>query len=203
MVADRLESRKNRIGKILDVGIGTGHPMKQIIDRIPKETRVVGIDIDRNYLKYQSSNHLFRYATKTFAKHSNVEIRYQNFYELEQLNETYDIIIFSSSFMIMPDRIRALEIAKACLKPNGSIFFLLTLQNEKSNFTLLLEKVKPYLKYLTTIDFGTITYERDFEIMINQSGLDIKYKQQVGKKSIFLWLFRMFVVESQLRTREE
>ena len=84
--------------------------------------------------------------------------------------------MFSSSFMIMPDRLKALEIAKSCLKQDGSIFFLLTLENEKSNKTLLLEKVKPYLKYLTTIEFGTITYEHDFETMINDSGLDIKFK---------------------------
>lgn len=167
-MADRLEDRKYKISRILDVGIGTGHPMKQILHRIPKETRITGIDIDRNYLMY---------ATKTFAKHSNVEIRYQNFYELEECNETYDVIIFSSSFMIMPNRPKALEIAKNCLKPNGSIFFLLTLENEKSYFTLFIEKIKPYLKYFTTIDFGQITYERDFELMLVDNGLDIKYKQ--------------------------
>lgn len=99
----------------------------------------------------------------------------------------------------MPDRVKALEIAKDCLKPGGSIFFLLTLENEKSNKTLFLEKVKPYLKYLTTVEFGTITYERDFELMLTTNGLDIDHKQQVGKKSIFLWLFRMFVVETRIR----
>ena len=65
--------------------------------------------------------------------------------------------------MIMPDRIKALDIAKDRLKENGSIFFLLTLEQEKSKFTQLIEKTKPYLKYLTTIEFGTITYEKDFE----------------------------------------
>ena len=28
MVADRLEKRKHKLERILDVGIGTGHPMK-------------------------------------------------------------------------------------------------------------------------------------------------------------------------------
>ncbi len=51
MVADRMELKKSKINSILDVGIGTGHPMKQIINRIPKDTKVVGIDIDKNYLR--------------------------------------------------------------------------------------------------------------------------------------------------------
>jgi ubiquinone/menaquinone biosynthesis C-methylase UbiE len=52
MVADRLDKRKNKLESILDVGIGTGHPMKQIYHRIPKDTKIVGIDIDRNYLRF-------------------------------------------------------------------------------------------------------------------------------------------------------
>ena len=50
MVADRLEKKKD-VKAILDIGIGTGHPMMQIMHRIPETTRVVGIDIDKNYLK--------------------------------------------------------------------------------------------------------------------------------------------------------
>jgi ubiquinone/menaquinone biosynthesis C-methylase UbiE len=50
MVADRLDKKAN-VKSLLDIGIGTGHPMMQIMHRIPKTTRVLGIDIDRNYLK--------------------------------------------------------------------------------------------------------------------------------------------------------
>lgn len=130
--------------------------------------------------------------------HDNVSIREQNFYELEQLGEKYDVIIFSSSFMIMPDRIKALDVAKACLNPHGSIFFLLTLESQKSNKTDIIEHIKPYLKYITTIEFGSITYEDDFRKMLNDNQLKITYSQQVATKSLFLWLFRMFVIEAQV-----
>jgi len=47
---------------------------------------------------------------------------------MDKSEEMFDVIIFSSSFMIMPDRVKALEIAKKRLTPKGSIFFLLTLE---------------------------------------------------------------------------
>jgi len=39
--------------------------------------------------------------------------------------------------------------------------------------------VKPYLKYLTTIDFGQIIYEVEFTKMINDSGLKITSKEKI------------------------
>lgn len=73
--------------------------------------------------------------------------------------------------MIMPDRIRALRIAKQRLSKGGSIFFLLTLEPYKNYKTVIIEKIKPYLKYITTIEFGSITYEKDFELMLREEGL--------------------------------
>ncbi len=46
---DRLESKKN-LENILDVGVGTGHPLYSIIDRIPSKTNVLGIDYDASYI---------------------------------------------------------------------------------------------------------------------------------------------------------
>ena len=40
----------------------------------------------------------------------------------------FDVIIFSSSFMILPDRLLALKIAKSKLNKGGSIFFLITME---------------------------------------------------------------------------
>jgi len=37
--------------------------------------------------------------------------------------------------------------------------------------------VKPILKMLTTIEFGTITYERSFEKMLSENQLKIAYKE--------------------------
>ena len=50
-----------------------------------------------------------------------------NFYLMDKSQEKYDIILFSSSFMLLPDREKALEIAKSLLNKDGRIYFLLTL----------------------------------------------------------------------------
>ena len=56
--------------------------------------------------------------------------------------------------MIMPDPIKALEIAKSRLAPNGSIYFLQTLYEKRGCMQDIIGKIKPYLSYLTTIEFG-------------------------------------------------
>ena len=94
-----------------------------------------------------------------------------NYYDLDQTfsDHEFDTIIFGSSFMIMPDQIKALELAKSnCfidlehLSNKGKIYFLLTLYDEKSAFNKFMEKIKPLLKYITTVDFGKVTYKKEF-----------------------------------------
>ena len=59
----------------------------------------------------------------------------------------------------MPDQAKAMEIAKKQLNRDGKIYFLLTLYDSKNMFNSFMEKIKPYLKYLTTVDFGKVTYK--------------------------------------------
>lgn len=49
------------------------------------------------------------------------------------------------------------------LTPGGKIYFLLTLYDGKNAINSFMEVVKPYLKYLTTVDFGKVTYKTQFE----------------------------------------
>jgi len=60
--------------------------------------------------------------------------------------------------MLMPDRLLALKIAKERLNEGGNIYFLLTLMSKRTKFSEIMGSVKPYLKYLTTVDFGQITF---------------------------------------------
>jgi len=80
--------------------------------------------------------------------------------------------------MIMPDQIKALEIAKrknisylGRLNKNGKIYFLLTLFQEKTLYVKMLEYIKPALKYLTTIDFGKVIFQKEFENILTSNGL--------------------------------
>ena len=183
-----IQKNGDSIKKILDIGTGTGYALESIIDYLPK-TNVVGIDIDQNYVKA---------AKKRFANRANVQIRGQNFYELENSKERYDLIIFSSSFMLMPYREKALEVAKSLLNKNGKIVFLMTLYENKKKFKFV-EKIKPYLKYYTTIDFGNITYETNFVNLLQDSSLKILKKERIFYKLNPLFkIFRIFYVETEV-----
>lgn len=115
---------------------------------------MLGIDIDKNYIPA---------CQKLFKDCPNVEIRELNFYDLPtKVNHKFDAIIFGSSFMLMPNQEKALEIAKNRLNPGGRLYFLLTVYSRKSLLTKVLDMAKPYLKYLTTVDFGRMTYHEEF-----------------------------------------
>ena len=60
----------------------------------------------------------------------------------------------------MPNPVEALRIAAAFVKDNGKIYVTQTFQRANTPF---LGTVKPLLKYITTIDFGELHYEKDLE----------------------------------------
>ena len=84
-----------------------------------------------------------------------------NFYDIgANLKSKFNFILFSFSFMLMPDQIKAINVAKQSLEKNGRIAFIMTI-NQKEN--MLLMKIKPLIYRLTSIDFGNVTYQRQFE----------------------------------------
>ena len=108
---------------MLDIGTATGHPLYSIIDTF-KNAEVVGIDIDKNYVPA---------CQKLFKNHENVTIKLLNFYDLsiEYPNTQFDTIIFGSSFMLMPDQSKAIEIAKSI-----NIFYFRTLNKKRKDLLL-------------------------------------------------------------------
>jgi len=90
------------IKTVLDVGTGNGHALESIIDHIPSSVKILGIDIHKDYVLS---------ATKRLKNRNNVEIKEKNFYSFENSKERFDLIIFSSSFMLMPFREKAIEVA--------------------------------------------------------------------------------------------
>jgi len=90
---------------VLDIGTATGGPLKTIVD-VFDHARVLGIDYNPLYIPA---------CQKLFKDYENVEIKFMNFYDLEKEEpETmFDIIIFGSSFMILPDQTKAIEVAQS------------------------------------------------------------------------------------------
>lgn len=95
--------------------------------------------------------------------------------------------------MIMPDNVKALKHASSLLKPNGRIFITQTIQTQRSK---TVEVVKPLLKYLTTIDFGNVTYENELMQTFNEAGLTVLDNRAIADSSMdSLRSYRLFVLE--------
>ncbi|MGC9324974.1 MAG: hypothetical protein ACP5G0_09550 [Desulfomonilia bacterium] len=60
------------------------------------------------------------------------------------------------------------------------------------NRFLLIELIKPKLKYLTTIDFGRVTYEHDFLHLLQSKGISI-VEDRLIKKEWFKGEYRLYI----------
>jgi ubiquinone/menaquinone biosynthesis C-methylase UbiE len=168
---------------VLDVGIGNGMMMKNYHDVIKsKRLKITGVDIDQTYLKYCSG------LIQDYQLGDYIEI-HQNFIEyFEPAEKVYfDFILFSMSFMLLNDQRLVLERIKDWLKPDGEIIFFQTIYKEKFP---VMEIVKPRLKYVTTIEFGTVTYEKAFYALLNKHDLSI-IEDRLVKKAWFKGEYRM------------
>jgi ubiquinone/menaquinone biosynthesis C-methylase UbiE len=125
----------------------------------------VGVDINHGYVEACKLN---------FTDYDRVQIYEKSFYDVKDINsEPYDIIFFSFSFMLMPDKKKALQLAKTLIKDDGRIVFMLTLNKTRN---ALFERLKPLIRRLTTIDFGEVVYENDFTELIENAGLTVVKK---------------------------
>lgn len=148
---------------LLDVGIGTGGALAKNAEMIRgKELHVVGVDIDEDYVK-RSQAHMRKAGVEDL-----VDVRLESIYEHH--GGPYDATYFSASFMLMPDPPAVLRHVATLLKPNGRVYFTQTFQDRKSK---VLERAKPLLGRVTTIEFGRVTYEDDFLRTVQDGGLDL------------------------------
>src|SRR5690606_11428696 len=97
-----------------------------------------------------------------------VDVRLESIYD--HRGGPYDAVYFSASFMLIPDPAGCLRHVVDLLEPDGRVFFTQTFQERPSK---LIEKAKPLLKTVTTIEFGQVTYEDDFLHTIEEGGLEL------------------------------
>ncbi len=149
--------------RLLDVGIGTAGALIGNADLVrAKNITVVGVDIDADYINR---------AEQYIEEHElddRVKVLHQSIYDHH--DGPYDAIYFAASFMLMPDPAAILQHCYGILAPGGRIYFTQTFQESKSKMA---EAVKPMLKKVTTIDFGSVTYEEDFVSLVAGAGLQI------------------------------
>jgi ubiquinone/menaquinone biosynthesis C-methylase UbiE len=161
--------------RILDVGIGNGNMILRCHNMIKsKGLKITGIDINSSYLKH-CSNMISQWQLDDYIEiiHQSVE----RFSPKE--NHYYDFILFSMSFMLFKDQRFVLDRIRPWLKPTGKVLFFQTMFRNKS---VLIDLIKPRLKYLTTVDFGKVIYNSDFTDLMKEKHMLIKEDRLIKKE---------------------
>jgi 2-polyprenyl-3-methyl-5-hydroxy-6-metoxy-1,4-benzoquinol methylase len=144
-------SRVPRGARVLDVGIGTGAALIANADlMLEKGLVVTGVDYDADYV------HSCAAAVHQAKLDAAVAVHNVSVYDFR--GGPYDAVYFSGSLMLMPDATAALRHCASLLAPGGKIYSTQTFEETRN---VPLELLKPWLKWLTTIDFGRVTYEHE------------------------------------------
>ena len=156
--------------RMLDVGVGTGSSLLSQIDLIKSRgVTVQGIDINKKYLR----------ACQAKIEQMNIahliNVREQSIYDL-RADDTFDVVYFSASFMLLPDQREALRVVKCCLNDGGRICFTQTFEKKRTRF---MEIVKPLLYMVTTVHFGVVTYQDAFLQMLTEEGLKVVLNEKL------------------------
>ncbi|OQS07400.1 hypothetical protein THRCLA_00593 [Thraustotheca clavata] len=153
---------------MLDVGIGTG---KALLNNrsllVSKEISVDGVDYDKDYVVDCKAN------VVQSKMNEQIQVFHASIYDYDTTTK-YDAVYFSASLMIMPDPVQAIKHTLSFLRPNGHVFVTLTVQTKVSWF---IKMFKPLLKFFTTIDFGSVTYESDLLLTFQRAGLKILHER--------------------------
>jgi len=170
---------------ILDVGIGNGLMLKTYHPVIKKKgLNIIGLDINKSYLNHCDS------LIHAFGLENNIQICQQPVEKYEPPAEVpFDFILFSMSFMLLQDQRLVLDRVKKWLRPDGKLIFFQTVF--KNRFRTM-EYIKPRLKYFTTIDFGSVTYEGDFFDLLAEQRITT-LEDRLIKRTWFRGEYRMII----------
>ena len=164
-------NKLNNNSKVLDFGCGNGicYNNIKVIENIKnKNLKVIGIDIDKIYINECNNritnNHLQDY----------IETKLINIfdYKLDDNEEKFDYAIFSESAPVIPSELLfdfVNYINNNLIKENGQIIFINNLSQENNK----MKNIKPYIKYISLIDFGILLTENDFIKMGNKLNKNI------------------------------
>ncbi|CCW62281.1 unnamed protein product [Phytomonas sp. EM1] len=162
---------------MLDVGIGTA---ASLIDNrhilISKQMNVVGVDYDLDYVSRAQVN---------IARSDNmqylVRVVHASVHDFNKdLSEKFDVIYFSGSFMAIRNQAEALRHCTRMLRipipkdrDTCNIFFTQTFERRTLVGNYITPYIKRFLSFMTTIDFGIVTYEDEFREVLERADVEI------------------------------
>ena len=83
--------------------------------------------------------------------------------------------------MIIPNKAKMLQrLCKECLATGGTVYFTQTFENE-GFVGRVVKFVKPWLRYLTSIDFGDVTFWPEFEETLRMAEVKVCRKETMYK----------------------
>ena len=157
--------------KILDFGCGNGicYKNNNVIDTIKsKNLQIIGIDIDEVYIK-QCNKRIINSELE-----DRVTIKLMNIfdYEIKDNEDKFDYVIFSESAPLLSNEL-LVNIIKYIdinlIKKDGKIIFINNLTDSKSPVKIF----KPYLKYISLIDFGRLLSFDEFNYIAKDMNKNI------------------------------
>lgn len=155
--------------KLLDVGIGTATALVRNADVVrSKQLEIVGVDYEASYIRRAAA----MIAGVPLDDRIKVHCRsiYDDLTDLLPTGQLFDAAYFSGSLTLMPDPPGALRAASRLVVPGGPLYITQTFQNVRSP---VMERVKPLLRVLTTVDFGVVTYHSQVAEIVAAAGLTI------------------------------
>ena len=106
--------------------------------------------------------------------------------------EPFDTVYFSGSISLMPDPAEALRVCAKLLRPkSGRIVITQTFQN-RSMFCF--HRIKPLLKYITTIDFGQLVFHHEIQKVIEQADMNIVEDNPIRDSIDNMWQTARMIV---------
>lgn len=164
--------------RVLDIGIGTGTALlhgQNVTTLKEKKLHWQGVDINAAYV--ERCNQQFRAAELPVQQCAAIVKSVYDEDLARVVGAPFDAVYFSGSISLMPEPHRALQVAQKMLKKDsGRVYVTQTFQRQ--NFPLL-GIIKPLLRYLTTIDFGALTFEKQFDQIVAKSGLQVLEKRLI------------------------
>jgi ubiquinone/menaquinone biosynthesis C-methylase UbiE len=159
--------------------------MKNLLYKlITKNLKITGIDINKSYLKHCKS------LIDSYHLEDYIEIYHEAVETYSPPENSYfDFVLFSMSFMLFENQQLVLDLVKKWVKPDGNVLFFQTMYKDKFK---LMEMIKPKLKHFTTIDFGSVTYEKDFFKLLDKNFMSISEDRMI-KQEWFKGEYRMLV----------
>lgn len=143
-------------GRILEVGVGTGRN----IEFYPREDGVVAVDL--------SEGMLTRAKKRAERQGSSVPLLQMSAYELGFLDETFDTVISTFLFCVLPDTERGLQEMWRVSKREGRVICLEYVLSRQKVRRAWMKMLSPYVRWL----YGA-SFEKDVSGKLKEAGFSL------------------------------